>query len=89
MVLCFDGITPPSDMIDVTGFCDSAACDVITDVISVITRRSRVDAIETSTINCAVSRSTVTMTSCHLSSFKPKTNQPILCAISHRKWRKT
>ena len=70
-----DVIAPPSDITDVTGFhaVASPAGDVIADVISVIRRCSLFDAVVTSTVNSAVSRSTVTLTLCHLSSFKPKT----------------
>jgi len=60
-------------MTDVTGFHDSPADDVIDDVISVMRRCSLFDALVTSTVNSAVSRSTVTLMLCHLSSFKPET----------------
>ena len=64
---------PPSDINDVTGFHDSSGDDVIADVINVIRRRSLFDALVTSTVSTAVSRSTVTLTLCQLSSFKPET----------------
>jgi len=65
-------------MIDVTGPRDSSVDDVIADVISVISRRSRVDELVTSTVSRAVSKSIVTATRCHLSSFKPTTNQNVV-----------